>query len=219
MPAKQQRPKDYCHRPIKATASHRHHGAERVGRDVTETTEQNPSVFVRFLSVITFPLELTWPEVNRKHTWVLKTWHHQRNSRPGVLNLGGTPESGTCSSKKQASKATLPPKGCTPPGCIWSVAGEGERQGRASLHRSSYTAKQEALDGWAGALPSACGLWWLCAERSSLFWMELVISGLLPTPRQQVSPKENDPRDTEKAQVKIPVFYFFVTAPQELLGS
>ena len=206
--AKQQRPKDYCHHPIKATASHRHHGAERVRRDGTETTEQNPSVFVRFLSVITFPLELTWPEVNRKHPWVLKTWHHQRNSRPGVLNLGGTPEPGTCSSKKQASKATLPPKGCTPPGCISSVAWEGERQRRASLHRSPYTAKQEALDGWAGALLSACGLWWLCAERSSLSWMELVISGLLPTPRQQVSPKENDPRDTEKAQVKIAVFIF-----------
>lgn len=57
--AKQQRPKDYCHHPIKATASHRHHGAERVRRDGTETTEQNPSIFVRFLSVITFPLELT----------------------------------------------------------------------------------------------------------------------------------------------------------------
>ena len=206
--AKQQRPKDYCHHPIKATASHRHHGAERVGRDGTETTEQNPSIFVRFLSVITFPLELTWPEVNRKHPWVLKTWHHQRNSRPGVLNLGGTPEPGTCSSKKQASKATLPPKGCTPPGCISSVAWEGKRQRRASLHRSPYTAKQEALDGWAGALLSACGLWWLCAERSSLFWMELVISGLLPTPRQQVYPKENDPRDNEKAQVKIAVFIF-----------
>ena len=95
------------------------------------------------------------------------------------------------------------------PGHISSVAWEGERQGRASLHRPSYTAKQGALDGRAGALPSACGLWWLCANRSSLFWMGLVISGLLPTPRQQVSPKGCDLRDVEKAPVKVALFFFF----------
>ena len=49
--------------------------------------------------------------------------------------------------------------------------------------------------------------------------MGLVTSGLLPTPRQQVSPKGCDLRDVEKAQVKVALFFFFVTAPQELLGS
>ena len=39
--------------------------------------------------------------------------------------------------------------------------------------------------------------------------MGLVISGLLPTPRQQVSPKGCDPRNVEKAQVKVELFFFF----------
>ena len=39
--------------------------------------------------------------------------------------------------------------------------------------------------------------------------MGLVISGLLPTPRQQVSPKGCDLRDVEKAPVKVALFFFF----------